>query len=84
MGSCIVGPRVRDCFRAGDCGAWVALPLAKPSSATKNGAILGSEGLNFNTISIALAEHGDFERRDPHARATPIIQVCRAGLPCSA
>jgi len=32
--------------------------LAKTSSATKNGAILGSEGLN--TISIASTEHGDF------------------------
>jgi hypothetical protein len=71
----IVGPRVRDCFRAGDCGAWVALPLAKTSSATKHGAILGSEDLN--TVSIALTEHGGFGRRDPRAPATHVY--IRAG-----
>jgi len=47
------------------------LSLAKTSSATKHGAILGSESLN--TISIALTDHGDFGRRDPHARATQVI-----------
>ena len=46
------------------------LSLAKTSSATKHGAILGSESLN--TISIALTDHGDFGRRDPHARATQV------------
>jgi hypothetical protein len=34
------------------------LSLAKTSSATKNGAILGREGVN--TISIASTEHRDF------------------------
>jgi hypothetical protein len=42
--------------------------LAKTSSATKNGAILGSEGLN--TISIASNEHGDFGRQDPRDPGT--------------
>ena len=37
-------------------------------SATKNGAILGSEGLN--TISIASKEHGDFGRQDPRDPGT--------------
>ena len=44
------------------------LSLAKTSSATKNGAILGSEGLN--TISIASKEHGDFGRQDPRDPGT--------------
>jgi hypothetical protein len=44
------------------------LSLDKTSSATKNGAILGSEGLN--TISIASKEHGDFGRQDPRDPGT--------------
>jgi hypothetical protein len=34
------------------------LSLVKTSSTTKNGAILGCEGMN--TISIASTQHGDF------------------------
>jgi hypothetical protein len=47
-----------------------SLSLAKTSSATKNSAILGSEGLN--TISISSTEHGDFGSRDSCARAAHI------------
>jgi hypothetical protein len=39
------------------------LSLAKTSSATKNGAILGRQGVN--TISIASTEHRDFGEQGP-------------------
>jgi hypothetical protein len=39
------------------------LALAKTPSATKNGAILGREGVN--TISIASTEHRDFREQGP-------------------
>jgi hypothetical protein len=45
------------------------LSLAKTSSATKNGAILGSEGMN--TISIASKELGDFGRQGPQGPGDP-------------